>query len=113
MASCSAVVTALGDQVLGTGDEVAEGVVFVLLLAGAVPGFAQFAAAAHVGDGKGHAAVQQAQAGVGEPRVEAFAVGAVAVQVQRHGLAQVLAATTRLIGTWVPSAAVAHRRWLT
>ena len=82
----------LGDQVFGTGDEVAEGVVLVLLLAGAVPGFAQFAAATHMGDGKGHAALQQAQARVREPRVEAFAIGAVAIQVQRHGLAQVLAA---------------------
>ncbi|MNO89556.1 hypothetical protein D3C76_810440 [compost metagenome] len=64
----------------------------MLLLAGAVPGFAQFAAATHMGDGKGHAALQQAQARVREPRVEAFAIGAVAIQVQRHGLAQVLAA---------------------
>ena len=45
-----------------------------------------------VGDGEGHAALQQAQAGVGEPRVEAFAVGAIAIQVERHGLAQVFAA---------------------
>ncbi|MNE08066.1 hypothetical protein D3C80_1007110 [compost metagenome] len=64
----------------------------MLLLAGAVPGFTQLAAATHVGDGKGHAAFEQAQAGVGKPRVEAFAVGAVTVQVQRHRLANVGAA---------------------
>ncbi|MNF81170.1 hypothetical protein D3C84_634300 [compost metagenome] len=82
---------ALGDQVFGAGDKVAEGVVLVLLLAGAIPGFPQFAAATHVGNGKRHAAIQQTQARVGKPRVEAFAIGTIAVEVQRHGFAQVCA----------------------
>ncbi|MNE07711.1 hypothetical protein D3C80_1003410 [compost metagenome] len=81
----------MGDQVFGAGDKVAEGVVLVLLLAGAIPGFPQFAAATHVGNGKRHAAIQQTQARVGKPRVEAFAVGTIAVEVQRHGFAQVCA----------------------
>ncbi|MCY1437685.1 hypothetical protein D9M71_538560 [compost metagenome] len=77
---------------LGAGDEVAERVVLVLLLAGTVPGLPQFTTTSHMGDGKGHAALQQAQAGMGEPWVEAFAVGAVAIEVQRYRLAQVGAA---------------------
>ena len=63
----------------------------MLQLAGAVPGLAQLAAAAHMGDGKHEAALQQAQARMGKPRVEAFAIGAVAVQVQRCRLAEHLA----------------------
>src|SRR5690606_15696514 len=67
-------------------------VLLVCLLAGPVPGLAQLATAAHMGDGEGHATFQQAQASVGEPRVEAFAIGAVAVEVERYAAALVLAA---------------------
>lgn len=61
---------ALGEQVLGAGDEVVEAVLLVFQLAGPVPGFAQFAAATDMGDGKDEAAFEQAQAGVGEPGIE-------------------------------------------
>ncbi|MNI03276.1 hypothetical protein D3C73_561750 [compost metagenome] len=60
----------------------------MLLLAGAIPGFTQFAAATHVCNGKRHAAIEQAQACVGEPRIKTFAIGAVAVQIQRHRFAE-------------------------
>jgi len=81
----------LGDQVFGTGDKVTERVLFVRLLAIAVPGFTQLPAATHVGNGKRHATLQQAQACVGEPRVQARTVGAIAVQIQWRGFTQLVA----------------------
>jgi hypothetical protein len=71
----------VADQFLGAGDEVAEGVLLVLQLAGAVPRLAELAAAAHVGDGEDEAPLQQAQPSVAEPGVETLAIGAVAVEV--------------------------------
>ncbi|RMS49235.1 hypothetical protein ALP64_203239 [Pseudomonas syringae pv. actinidiae] len=63
----------------------------MFLLAIAIPGFAQFAAATHMRDGKGHTTVEQAQTRVGKPRVQALAVGTIAIQVQRGRLADQLA----------------------
>jgi hypothetical protein len=51
----------LGHQVVGAGDEVGEGVALGQQLAAVVPVLAQFAAAADMGQGVDHAAVQQAQ----------------------------------------------------
>ncbi len=65
----------------------------MLQLAGAIPGFAQIAAAAHVGDGEDEASVEQRQPRVGEPGVEAVAVGAIAIQIERCGFAEGLAAS--------------------
>ena len=72
----------------GTGNKVAERVVFMFLLARAIPRFAQLAAAAHMGNGKRHAALKQTQACMGKPRVKAFAIGAVTIQIQRCRFAQ-------------------------
>ncbi|MNY47183.1 hypothetical protein D3C86_1824300 [compost metagenome] len=44
-----------------------------------------------MGDGKADAPFEQAQACVGEPRIEAFAISAIAIQVQGDGLALVFA----------------------
>ncbi|MNQ89133.1 hypothetical protein D3C85_1044310 [compost metagenome] len=63
----------------------------MLLLAGAVPGFAQLTTATHVGNGKGHAAIEQAQARMGEPGVEAFTVGAITIEVEGRRLAEPVA----------------------
>ncbi|MNF37718.1 hypothetical protein D3C84_186470 [compost metagenome] len=59
----------------------------MFLLAGAIPGFAQLTAATHMRNGEGHATIQKAQAGVGEPRIKARTVSAVTVEIQRHGFA--------------------------
>src|SRR6267154_962465 len=67
----------------GGGDEVGEGVALFVHARGIVPGFAEFAAAAHVGDGVDHAAVEKAQAIRTEADWDGDAVAAVAVEEQR------------------------------
>ena len=76
---------ALVDQVPGAVDEVREAVALVQLLAVLVPESTQLAAAAHVGDREDHAAVEQAEPGDAERRVDADLVGAVAVEQGRGG----------------------------
>ncbi len=70
----------------------------MLQLAGAVPGFAQITTATHMGDGEDEAAVEQRQPRVGEPGVEAVAVGAVTIEVERCGLAEAVAAADQADG---------------
>mmetsp|Transcript_8507 Transcript_8507/g.24626 ORF Transcript_8507/g.24626 Transcript_8507/m.24626 type:complete len:484 (+) Transcript_8507:196-1647(+) len=76
------------DEVLRTADEVVEGVHLVEVLAHVlVPGAAHFRATADMSDGVGDAAVQQREPRRRERRVHRGAVAAVAVEVERHGLA--------------------------
>src|SRR5882724_9888484 len=67
----------------GGGDEVGERVALFVHARSVVPGLAEFAAAAHVGDGVDHAAVEQAQAIRTEADWNGNAVAAVAVEEQR------------------------------
>src|SRR5882757_8978075 len=77
----------------GGGDEVSEGVALFVHACSVVPGLAEFAAAAHVGDGVDHAAVEQAQAIRTEADWYGDAVAAVAVEEQRSaGVARSVAA---------------------
>src|SRR5882724_5159020 len=69
----------------GGGDEVGERVALFVHARSVVPGLAEFAAAAHVGDGVDHAAVEQAQAIRTEADWNGDAVAAVAVEQQRSG----------------------------
>ena len=71
---------ALGDEMLGHGDEIAEGVGLLLPLAVLVPGIALVLAAADMGDGVDEAAVGQRQAVGVEGGRHGDAVGAVAVE---------------------------------
>ena len=57
-------------------------------LAGAIPGFAEIAAAAHMGDGEDETAVEQRQARMGEPWIEAVPIGAVTIEIERGRLAE-------------------------
>src|SRR6266436_1652564 len=66
----------------GGGDKVGEGVALLVHARGVVPGLAEFAAAAHVGDGVDHAAVEKAQAIRTEADWDGNAVAAVAVEEQ-------------------------------
>ena len=50
------------DEVFGGFDEIGEGVELFVHAAGVVPGLAEFAAAADVGDGEGDAAIDEAEA---------------------------------------------------
>src|SRR5258705_9475667 len=67
----------------GGGDEVGEGVALFVHARSVVPGLAEFAAAADVGDGIDHAAVEQAQAIRTEADRNGDSVAAVAVEQQR------------------------------
>src|SRR5262249_41993774 len=64
-----------GDEVLGAGDEVGEGVQLVHHAAGVVPGFAHFAAAADVHEGHDYAAVEERNARGAESDWKAETVG--------------------------------------
>ena len=75
---------ALGDEVLGTGQEVGEGVDLVEELPVEVPAPAQLAAAPRVGQGPHHASVEQGQPGDREPGRQGVLVGAVAVEHRRR-----------------------------
>ena len=68
---------------LGAGDEIGEGVHLAMHAAGIVPGLAEFAAAADVGDGEDHAAVEQTEAIGAERNGHGEAVAAVAVEKER------------------------------
>ncbi len=57
-------------------------------LAGAIPGFAEITTATHMRDGEDEAAVEQRQARMGEPRVEAVPIGTVAIEIERSRLAE-------------------------
>ncbi len=72
------------DQEFGAVDEVEEGIFLLHEHAVFAPFFAHFVAAANVGDGVGHAAIEQAQALAGKRGRRADAVGAVAVEEQRR-----------------------------
>src|SRR6185369_8707845 len=74
---------ALRNERLRTGDEVAEGGGLAAHLRGLVPAAPEVAAAADVGDGEHHAAIEQRDARRGEARVHRDAVAAVAVQQDR------------------------------
>src|SRR5258708_21630205 len=77
----------------GGGDEVDEGVALFVHARGVVPGLAEFAAAAHMGDGVDHAAVEKAQAIRTKVDWDGNAVAAVAVEEQRSaGVARSVAA---------------------
>ena len=96
-------------QVVGDIDEVGEGVELVEQLAVLVPPAAQLLAAADVGDGIDHAAVEQADIGGAETRVHRNPVAAVGVLQQRR------AAVLRCVavadqGHRDPGPAVARRR---
>ena len=65
-------------------DEVGEGVELFVHAAGVVPGLAEFAAAADVGDGEGDAAVEQAEAIRIESDGYGDAVAAIAVEKKRR-----------------------------
>ena len=74
---------AAGDQVLGARDEVGERVALLEHAAGIVPALAEVAAAADVGDGEGHAALEQAQPARREHDRVRKAVRAVAREQER------------------------------
>ena len=71
-------------QETGDVDEVGEGVLLLQQLAVLVPAAAHFLAAADMGDGVDHAAVEQAQQGRAETRIARNAVAAVGVLQQRR-----------------------------
>jgi len=71
----------LGDQVLGAGDEVGEGVHLLLQLAVITPSFAHVAAATNVSDGIDIAAVEQTDSSAAEAGGDGDAVRAVGVEV--------------------------------
>ena len=78
---------------LGRVDEIGKGVEFVMHAAGVVPGFAEFTAAADVGDSEDHAAVEKAKAVRIEGHGHGDAVAAVAVQKKRgRGITRCVAA---------------------
>src|SRR5262249_7685837 len=76
---------ALGDEMLGGGDEIGECVAFVVHAAGIVPRFAELAAAANVRDGVGDAAIKKTEALRAERNGDGDAIAAVAIQEQRRG----------------------------
>ena len=102
------------DQVQGAVDEVRERVALVQQLAVLVPLAAHLAAAADMGDGEDHAAVELGQARDGETGLDRVLIGAVAVEVQRTRARRPASPNerfqTREIGICVPSCAVAHTR---
>src|SRR5262249_55428855 len=76
----------LRDELFGGGDEIGEGVAFVMHSAGVVPGLAEFAATADVGDSEGHATIEKAEAIRVEANRDGDAVAAIAVQQKRSGI---------------------------
>src|SRR5882724_13712762 len=66
----------------GRGDEIGEGIALVVHAAGIVPGFAEFSAAADVGNSVDHAAIEQAQAIRTEVDWHGNAVAAVTIEQQ-------------------------------
>src|SRR5580693_8857502 len=78
---------------LGRVDKIGKGVEFVMHAPGVVPGFAEFTAAADVGNSEGHAAVEKAEAIRIEGHWHGDAVATVAVQKKRgRGIARGVAA---------------------
>jgi len=73
----------LCDEMLGGGNEIGEGVELVLHAPGIVPGFAEFAAAADVGDGKDDAAIKKTDAIGTEGNGHGETVAAVAIEEER------------------------------
>src|SRR5699024_10195327 len=60
--------------------KITKAVLLVLKLAGQVSGFTTAAAAAYMGDGKGHTTRQQLEPGDGKPGVKHAAIRSVAIQ---------------------------------
>ena len=72
-----------GDEMAGGSDEIGEGVELVVHAAGVVPGLAEFATAADVGDGEDDAAIEKADAVGAKGNGHGEAVAAVAIEEER------------------------------
>ncbi len=99
------------DHVFGAGDEIVEDILFVGEVAGPVPGFAKFAAAAQIGDGINAASIEPEAARGTERRGQVDAVAAVTREQRRIFSVQFDPFFRRiLMGIFVPSFEVANSR---